>query len=80
MDLEYDLEEINDKWRAKNIIIEELIENSIPESITVPEYSEAEEKLISYGYHHIVMKIMLNNDESIKNIRMWLFGNSPVTD
>ena len=44
LDLEYNLEEINDKWHAKNIIIKkftleskirELIENLIPESIMV---------------------------------------------
>ena len=91
LDLEY---EINDKlFGVKNIIIKdfsleteikELLENLIPESITV--YSKyvrfvsnninvklfySEEiirKIVSYGYHYLAMKIMLNNDGSIENI------------
>ena len=64
--------------------IKELIENTILESITVnSKYvkfisnntniklfhnEEIIEKLVSYGCSYLVMKIMLNNNESIRNI------------
>ena len=95
----YDLEEVNDKYIAKNIIIKNfslegkirgLIENLIPESIIVhSKYvkfisnntniklfhdKETIKKIISYEsnkdkiHSYLAMKIMLNNDEFIKNI------------
>ena len=96
LDSEYNFEEVNNKWRVKNIIIKDFsLETKIkelipeggekvgttfgdPESITV--YSKyvrfvsnninvklfySEEiirKIVSYGYHYLAMKIMLNND------------------
>ena len=93
LDLEYNLEEINDKWHVKNIFIKdfslenkikELIKDLIPESIIInSKYvkftsnntnikflrnEKIIEKLVSYGYSYLAMKIMLNNDESINNI------------
>ena len=97
LDSEYDLEEINDKWCARNIIInnftledkiKELIKNSVTESIIVSfnlnyikfisnniniklflfNGGKRLEKIISLGCHYMVMKIMLNNNESIKNV------------
>ena len=93
LDSEYNLEEINDKWRVKNIFIKdfslenkikELIKDLIPESIVVNSKSvkfisnntniklfhdkKIIKKLVSHGYSHLAMKIMLNNDGSIDNI------------
>ena len=93
LDLEYYLEELHNKFQAKNIIIKdfsleskikELIENTIQESIVAhTEYvkfisnntniklfhnKEIIKKIVSYGFHYLAMKIMLNNDVSIENI------------
>ena len=96
LDSEYNLEEINDKWRAKNIIIKELsfeakelINNLILETIIVnSEYVKFislntnvklfcnEEELISHGYNYLVMKKMLNNNESKNNINKQLIESS----
>ena len=93
LDSEYNLEEIYNKWNAKNIIIKdfsledkikELIKNAIQESIvSYLQYAEfisnniniklfynqeTIEKIISYGCHYMVIKIILNNGESIEKI------------
>ena len=82
LDSEYNLKEINDKWCVKNILIKEftlenkikeLLENSIPESITIHlryikfvsnnaniKLFHSEEiigKLVSYGYYYIAMRM-----------------------
>ena len=101
LDSKYYLEEINNKYRSKNIIIreftlenkiKELLQNLIPKSIIAhSEYvkfisnnaniklfhnEEIIRKIVSYGYSYLAMKIMLNNDESIRNINCSLIGAS----
>ena len=103
LDSEYNLEEVNDKWRAKNIHIKEfslkikeLIKDLIPGSIMVnSKYAKFVsnniniklffnkhiiEELISYGYHYLATKIILNNDNSIDNkfkeVSHWGYPNT----
>ena len=101
LDSEYNIEEINDKLRMKNILIKdfslenkikELIKDLIPESIVVnSKYvkfisnntniklfrgKKVIRNLVSYGYHYLAMKIMLNDNESINNINSQLINAS----
>ena len=104
MDSEYNLEEINNKWRVKNIFIEnfslgtkinELIKDLISESIVVNSNevnlnyvrfisNNTNIKLFYYDESvfreskcpYLMMKIMLNNDDSIENINEQLMKSS----
>ena len=70
LDSEYNLEEINDKWRVKNILIKkfilknkikELIENLIPESIIL------DPKYVKFVSNNINIKLF-HNDEIVGKI------------
>ena len=65
LDSEYDLEEINDKWRVKNILIKDFsLENKIKELLKdlTPKLIDADSKYVKFVSNNVNIKLFLNEN------------------